>query len=219
MSAGHKGSTTHDSSTAFLETQLFKILEDSSDWLQEKGYFLVGDSAYPLMGHLMVPYSDAKSLSPEDAFNFWHSNSRIQIECTFGEVVMRWGILWRKLLFDIQDVGKVVTAAMLLHNFLVDERESDLGFNSEDADYFCNFPSVKQLDERAVVSSEAPSAVATDNNEPHPGGRPNASMANHQARGKELRDQLTDELYGSGRSRPLQRTMDYNTYGQVYFTS
>lgn len=52
---------------------------------------------------------------------------------------MRWGILWRKLLFDIQDVSKVVTAAMLLHNFLVDERESDLGFNSEDADYFRNF--------------------------------------------------------------------------------
>ena len=37
MSAGHKGST-HDS-TAFLETQLFKILEESSDWLHDKGYF------------------------------------------------------------------------------------------------------------------------------------------------------------------------------------
>jgi hypothetical protein len=208
MSAGHKGST-HDS-MAFLETQLFKILEESFDWLHDKGYFLVGDSAYLLMGHLMVPYSDAKSLSPEDAFNFWLSNSRIQIEYTFGKVVMRWGILWRKLLFDIQDVGKVITAAMLLHNFLVDKRESDLGFNSEDADYFRNF-SLRERDERAVVSSEAPSPVATDNNEPHPGGRPNASMADHQTRGtKQIREQLTDELYGSGRSRPLQRTMDFN---------
>ena len=41
-------------------------------------------------------------------------------------------------------------------------------------------------------------------------------MANHQARGKEIREQLTDELYRSGRSRPLQQTMDYNAYGQVY---
>lgn len=65
MSAGHHKGSTHDS-TAFLETQLFKILEDSSDWLHNKGYFLVGDSAYPLMGHLMVPYSDAKSLSLPD---------------------------------------------------------------------------------------------------------------------------------------------------------
>jgi hypothetical protein len=61
--------------------------------------------------------------------------------------------------------------------------------------------------------------VATDNNEPHPGGRPNATMANHQARGKEIREQLTDELYGNGRSRPLQQTMDYNAYRQVFFTS
>ena len=216
MSTGHKGST-HDS-TAIMETQLFKILEDNSDWLEDKGYFLVGDSAYPLMGHILVPYSDAKSASPEDAFNFWLSNSRIQIECTFGEIVMRWGILWRKLLFDIEDVGKVVTAAALLHNFLVDERESNLGFTSEDADYFCTF-SLREQDERASVSTEAPSAVATDNNEPHPGGRPTALMVNHQARGRQKREQLTHHLYGSGRGRPMQRTMEYNAYGQVYFTS
>jgi hypothetical protein len=82
MSTGHKG-LTHDS-TAFLETQLFKILEESSDWLEEKGYFCVGNSAYPLTGHMLVPYSDAKPASPEDTFNNWLSNSRIQIECTFG---------------------------------------------------------------------------------------------------------------------------------------
>ena len=50
---------------------MFKILDQNSDWLESKGYFVVGDSAYPLMGHLLVPYADAKSLSPEDAFNFW----------------------------------------------------------------------------------------------------------------------------------------------------
>jgi DDE superfamily endonuclease len=216
MSTGHKGST-HDS-TAFMETQLFQILDEHSDWLNENGYFLVGDSAYPLMGHLLVPYSDVRSLSPEDAFNFWLSNSRIQIECAFGEIVMRWGILWRKLLFDIQGVGKVVTAAMLLHNFLVDERESFPTFNIEEAEYFRRF-SLREQDNLALASSEAPSAVATDNNEMHPGGRPNASMMNHQARGKQKRDQLTAELYGSGKGRPMQQTMEYNAYGQVYFTS
>ena len=216
MSTGHKGST-HDS-TAFLETQLFKILEESADWLEDRGYFIVGDSAYPLMGHLMVPYSDATSQSPEDAFNFWLSNSRINIECTFGEMVKRWGIFWRKLQFDIQQVGKVVSVAALLHNFLVDEREANLGFNAEDAEYFRNF-SLREQDERASVSSEAPTAVVTDNNEPHPGGRPSASMSNHQARGKQKREQLTHHLYGSGRGRPMQETMNFNSYGQVYFTS
>ncbi len=216
MSTGHKGST-HDS-TAFMETNLFQILDEHSDWLDEKGYFLVGDSAYPLMGHLLVPHSDVRSLSPEDAFNFWLSNSRIQIECAFGEIVMRWGILWRKLRFDIQCVGKVVTTAMLLHNFLVDERESFPSFNIDEAEYFRRF-SLREQDDLALVSTEAPSAVATDNNEFHPGGRPNSSMMNHQARGKQKREQLTAELYGSGNTRPMQQTMEYNAYGQVYFTS
>ncbi len=216
LSTGHKGST-HDS-TAFMETQLFKILEENSDWLEEKRYFFVGDSAYPLMGHMLVPYSDAKAASPEDAFNYWLSNSRIQIECTLGEVVMRWGILWRKLLFDIQDVGKIVTVALLLHNFLVDERESDLDFNSDDAHYFQTF-SLREQDERVEVSTEAPSTVATDNNEPRPGGRPTLLTANHQARGRMRREQLTHHLYGSRLGRPMQTRMEYNAYGQVYFTS
>ena len=184
MSSGHKGST-HDS-TAFLETQLSKILDQNSDWL-------------------------------EDAFNFWLSNSRIQIECAFGEVVMRWGILWRKLLFDIKDVGKVLRAVMLLHNFLVDKRESRSGLNIEDAEYFRSF-SLRALDDRSLLSNEQPSAVATDNNEPHPGGRPNGSMINHQERGKRKREDLTDELYGSGRGRPMQERMHHNAHGQVYFS-
>ena len=116
------------------------------------------------------------------------------------------------------DVGKVVTAAMLLHNFLIDKQESNPSFNVEEAEYFCRF-SLRDQDERARVSTEAPSAVATDNNEPHPGGRPNSSMIDHQARGKRKRDQLTDELYGRGRGRPMEQRMEYNSYGQVYFTS
>ena len=102
MSSGHNASTHN--STTFLETQLFKILDQNSDWLEGKGYFLVGDLAYSLMGHLLVPCSNAKSLSTEDAFNFWLPNSRIQIECAFGDVVMRWDILWRKLLFSTSKI-------------------------------------------------------------------------------------------------------------------
>jgi DDE superfamily endonuclease len=69
MSTGHKGSM-HDS-MAFLETKLFKVLEDYAAWLEDKEFFIVGDSAYPLMScFLMVPFADAAPQSPEDAFNF-----------------------------------------------------------------------------------------------------------------------------------------------------
>jgi hypothetical protein len=47
---------------------------------------------------------------------------------------MRWGIFWRTLQFDILKVGDIIKAAMLLHNFIVDEREAK-GFREEDATF------------------------------------------------------------------------------------
>ena len=117
LSTGHIGSS-HDSS-AFSNTHLYKLLEENADFLHEHGFFLAGDSAYPLLSFLITPYSNAESHTPQDDFNFWHSSSRITIECSFGEIVMRWGILWRKLLFSLKDVGKVINAAFLLHNFII----------------------------------------------------------------------------------------------------
>ena len=81
-STGHKGSS-HDS-TAFLGTELFKLLQKMAPKLLARALFLVGDTAYPLLPFIMVPFPNAAAGSEEDAFNFWLSNSRIQIECTFG---------------------------------------------------------------------------------------------------------------------------------------
>lgn len=47
ISTGHIGSS-HDSS-AFTSTALFDYLEEISDFLYENGFFIAGDSAYPLM--------------------------------------------------------------------------------------------------------------------------------------------------------------------------
>lgn len=41
---------------------------------------------------------------------------------------MRWGIFWRPLRFNLDDCGKIVNAAMLLHNFLIDQREDDTAY-------------------------------------------------------------------------------------------
>jgi hypothetical protein len=69
-----------------LKHNCTKVLEANSNWLEDKGYFIVGNSANPLMGHLLVPYYDAMAGSPVDAFNFGLSNSQIQIECSFVEL-------------------------------------------------------------------------------------------------------------------------------------
>ena len=131
FSSGHKGST-HDS-LAFRETALYESLNQAEPKLTAEGLFLVGDSAYPLMGYLLVPFECIKPLSEEDSFNYWLSNSRIQIECAFGELIMRWGIFWRPLRMNLTQSGRIIGAAMLLHNFLVAKRDSD------DIHYFKTF--------------------------------------------------------------------------------
>lgn len=93
----HQGSS-HDS-FAWSQTQLRDLLDEMAPLLKEHGLFIVGDSAYPLSSYLQVPYDNAQPGSVEDSFNFWLSNSRIRIECAFGELVMRFGIFWRSLRF------------------------------------------------------------------------------------------------------------------------
>jgi hypothetical protein len=214
VSTGHKGST-HDS-TAFLGTDLYKLLQEKRLWLLAHALFLVGDTAYPLFSFLMVPFPKADAGSEEDAYNFWLSNSRIQIECTFGENVMRWGILWRKIIFDLYMVGDIVNAAFLLHNFLIDERER-CGSHKEDAAFFNSFSLREQDHSRRNAQQEDPSAVATDNNEPLPRGRPNLDVANGLKQANDLRERLLSDLTSAGLGRRYSEGMKFNEYGQVYF--
>jgi len=72
---GNLGSL-HDSA-CFKESKLCEILTNKREEFQEKGYFLVGDSAYALRPYMMVPYDKATIGSAEDSFNFYLSSSRI----------------------------------------------------------------------------------------------------------------------------------------------
>ena len=83
----HKGGS-HDSS-ALRETKLYKKLKDKADWLYERGYFILADSAYAIESFIIPPYPLAKSKSAEDNFNFFHSSARITVECAFGEIDLR----------------------------------------------------------------------------------------------------------------------------------
>jgi hypothetical protein len=87
----------HDSA-AFHETKLYKLLLEKKEYFKKHVFFLLaGDSAYCMDSFLLTPYSTPGPRSPEDAYNFYHSNCPIRIECTFGEAAMRFGIFWRTL--------------------------------------------------------------------------------------------------------------------------
>lgn len=171
----NKGST-HDSA-AFCNSRLINLLEEVANDLYDKGLFIAADSAYGLTSYLITPYNSTEVKDDvnkaRDAFNYYLSSCRIYIECAFGEVVMRWGILWRTLNFDPKKNQQIIQVAMLLHNFIIEHRE--YGVNT-DNHYFSNFDDAHLIKEpfQDILTNktgESPCALVTDNNEPHLGGR------------------------------------------------
>eukprot|EP00804_Cyclotella_cryptica_P009908 CCRYP_014179-RA/>CCRYP_014179-RA protein AED:0.05 eAED:0.09 QI:47/0/0/1/0/0/3/0/331 len=147
---------------AWSETKLYDLLQEMKDILKEHGLFFVGDSAYPMSAFLLAPYDNVTPNTPADSYNFWHSNSRIRIECIFGKLVMRCGLLWKPLQYPLEMCCHMIRSAALLHNFLVDARENcDIGqmendlddelisWSSEDG--FLTFPLVTDNNELAPI--------------------------------------------------------------------
>jgi hypothetical protein len=54
---------------------------------------LFGNNAYINTAFMATPYSSTKG-GTRDAYNFYHLQLQINIECTFGCFVQCWGILW-----------------------------------------------------------------------------------------------------------------------------
>jgi hypothetical protein len=111
----HVGST--NDAKAF-ETSSLKALCDNLPF----PFHLNGDPAYTSSETMMVPYpgTNLHELFPyKESFNFFHSQIRIYIECTFGIFVRRWGILWKPLAFDMDFMFELIHALCRLHNLCV----------------------------------------------------------------------------------------------------
>jgi len=95
-------------------------------------YHLLGDSAYPLLPTLLVPYRDNGHLtSVQTRFNTVHSSTRSVIERAFGRVK---GMFRRLRAVDCTDVLNALTiieAAFTLHNFIIQHEQLDESFDSD----------------------------------------------------------------------------------------
>lgn len=219
MSPSNKGSS-HDSA-AFSDSKIFDQLKQASNELYERGLFIAGDSAYSLSPVLVVPYEKEELKRDingmKDSFNFHLSSCRIHIECAFGELVMRWGILWRTLQFDLRKCCRIINACALLQNYIIENRVSD----TEEASFFRDFRiEMDAVQEEATrVTGELPIPLVTDNNEPRRRGRPTLMETTDYHQGVTVRERLTTRLAASEMRRPLQHDMHYNQYGHIYMTS
>ena len=57
---------------------------------------------------------------------FFRSSTRIIVECTFGEINMRWGIFWKPLRCSLDNNTLIIEDAVRLHSFLVEYRYANV---------------------------------------------------------------------------------------------
>jgi hypothetical protein len=106
---------THDS-TAWTATELGQRVERGD---LPYPYFLNGDAAFSLGPSMITPSNNDPAL---DDLDYYQSSNRMPIECAFGILIRRWGVLWRPLTQRFNRRAKLVIALMRLHNFCIDER-------------------------------------------------------------------------------------------------
>jgi hypothetical protein len=110
--------STHDS-TAWAVSQLGSLIADKK---LPANHWIAGDDAYGCSNSLLTPYPGRGLSPPQDTFNYHLSLQRCSIECAFGILVARWGILWRPLSVPLHRVHLVVLTCMKLHNICINAR-------------------------------------------------------------------------------------------------
>jgi hypothetical protein len=85
---------------------------------------LFGDNAYINSQFMATPYTGVGGGS-KDAYNFFHSQLRIRVECAFGLFTERWSILRRAMPRNIslQKTIAMVISLAKLHNFCINQAE------------------------------------------------------------------------------------------------
>ena len=106
--------SAHDS-TALRLSQLGKLLMNPRHPIQHSPYWIAGDDAYKGPANesssLLTPFGGTGLSADKDAFNYYQSRLRMAIECCFGSMVHRWGVLQRKLKLT----GQLAHCTKLLH--------------------------------------------------------------------------------------------------------
>ena len=106
---------------SFISSELYRSFCGTPKFLKA-GLTIYGDNAYINNHYMTVPFPNAVGV--KDDFNYYHSQVRMNIECTFGIFTSRWRLLKSPLSSSIS-LSKVVALVFCLaklHNFSIDER-------------------------------------------------------------------------------------------------
>ena len=124
----HPGATSDY--LTFKTSSLFHKLE--TDGFLKPGLTLFGDNAYVSNRYMVTPFKAVTS-GPKDAYNFYQSQTRIAIECAFGMLVQRWGILRKAMPANVTlpKTAAIVAALCRLHNYCIEEHLPEMSAQDE----------------------------------------------------------------------------------------
>jgi hypothetical protein len=116
--------SSHDSTLYACSTVGKKILSGA---LGPK-WTIVGDDAFTCCGNIITPFAKHTLNSRQRNYNYFCSLVRQVVECAFGRWKQKWGILWRPLLVDANNIKSVVECTCRLHNYCIDQNCQDTAF-------------------------------------------------------------------------------------------
>ena len=116
--------STHDSA-ALAYSRLGEILSDKDHPINSTDYWMAGDDAYSgnakISDSLLTPIPGSDLGIVEDCYNYWQSRLRIEVECCFGALVARFGILQRPLQVSMEHATLLLSTLSKLHNVCMEQ--------------------------------------------------------------------------------------------------
>ncbi|WAR16241.1 HARB1-like protein, partial [Mya arenaria] len=97
-------------------------------------FHVLGDSAYPLSKHVLVPYRDNGHLNnTEKKFNKCHSSTRVDVERSIGLLKCKFRRMKYLDMQKAEEIPVVISSCCVLHNFILDhEHDSDIVADTTD---------------------------------------------------------------------------------------
>lgn len=94
--------------------------------------YLLGDSAYPLSGYLLTPFTDKGLLTPQQInYNIKHSSNRIVIEHCNGILKQKWRQLYHLKMRKIRNIVHSIRACCVVHNLALSEGNIEVDEQNE----------------------------------------------------------------------------------------
>ena len=104
-------------STPFSASGLAELL--ARDDGLPRGYWVAVDDACIAGERLLRPWQGNNLPCDKESYNYYRSSSRTFVEQVFGQVVGRWGILWRSVRFSVCRASLILRVCVRLHKVLL----------------------------------------------------------------------------------------------------